>query len=81
MKPELVILAQPPIESWQEWEKAYIKYLASIGHPLRNKRKGGEGITQWSDKLMGSKYDVYSYEDDEPYSVRDLEMVKRYYKK
>ncbi len=55
--PEMMILAEPPIDSWQGAEQNVIDVLRSEGHELLNVKEGGEGWTSedsrafWSDPV------------------------------
>lgn len=44
LKPILEIIAEVPINSWQEYEKYYINYYISLGCKLTNLGLGGEGL-------------------------------------
>lgn len=44
LKPVLEVIAEVPIDNWQEYEKYYIKYYRDLGCNLTNLGVGGEGL-------------------------------------
>lgn len=43
-KPILVVLDEIELSKWKFWEQWYIEYFKSIGIPLLNYNKGGNGL-------------------------------------
>lgn len=44
--PVIEVIDEVPIEHWQQWEVAWIKYFREQGCDLVNSTNGGEGVTQ-----------------------------------
>jgi hypothetical protein len=74
LAPRLDILAQVPVEYGLKWEREYIRYIQSIGHPLVNKSK--EFNSQDLFKISDEDIEILSVlNDEEDISISKIDHI------